>query len=196
LGLDDSSIVTAADGRQLLARIAECERIWGRPFFAERFVDGREWNLSLLGNGGQVQVLPPAEIDFSAFPLGKPRIVGRRAKFDADSFEFQHTPRRFDTQPAEAPLLAQLEKLAVECWRLFGLRGYARVDFRVDGRGELWILEVNANPCLAPSSGFAAAIERGGLGYDRGIAHILNHAAIHRADCSSADYVSYSADLR
>ena len=48
--------------------------------------------------------------------------------------------------------------LAVECWRLFDLAGYARVDFRVDSRGQPWILEINANPCLSPDAGFAAAL--------------------------------------
>ena len=52
--------------------------------------------------------LPPAEIDFSAFPPGKPRIVGHRAKWQADSFEYHHTPRRFDFPPSDGPLLDQL----------------------------------------------------------------------------------------
>ena len=47
------------------------------------------------------EVLPSAEIDFSAFPPGKPRIVGHRAKWEADSFEFHHTPRRFDFSPGD-----------------------------------------------------------------------------------------------
>jgi D-alanine-D-alanine ligase len=66
--------------------------------------------------------------------------------------------------------------LAVECWRLFGLAGYARVDFRCDEAGRPWILEINANPCLLPGAGFAAALERAGIGYDEGIQLILDAA--------------------
>ena len=92
------------------------------------------------------------------------------------SFEFQNTPRRFDFPPADAPLIRWLTDLAVECWRLFGLRGYARVDFRVDSAGQPWILEINTNPCIAPTSGFAAAVEQAGLSYDDGIQRIVEAA--------------------
>ena len=92
-------------------------RMTGKPFFAERFVEGREFNLSLLGD--PPEVLPPAEIDFSAFPADKPRIVGFGAKWAEASFEFQNTPRRFDFPAADAPLIRWLKDLAIECWRLF-----------------------------------------------------------------------------
>ena len=69
--------------------------------------------------------------------------------------------------------------LALACWHLFALRGYARVDFRVDESGEPWILEVNTNPCLSLDAGFAAAVERAGLGFADAIARIL--AATPRA---------------
>ena len=51
-------------------------------------------------------------------------------------------------------------------WMLFGLAGYARVDFRVDSAGEPWILEINTNPCLSPDAGFAAAVTQAGLSYE------------------------------
>jgi hypothetical protein len=66
--------------------------------------------------------------------------------------------------------------MALECWRLFGLRGYARVDFRCDETGQPWILEINPNPCLSPTSGFAAALDRADIGYDEGIQRILDAA--------------------
>ena len=50
-------------------------------------------------------------------------------------------------------LLAELSRLAADCWNQFGLRGYARVDFRVDRQGRPWILEVNSNPCLSLDAG-------------------------------------------
>jgi D-alanine-D-alanine ligase len=66
--------------------------------------------------------------------------------------------------------------LAIECWRLFDLRGYARVDFRCDDAGQAWILEINANPCILPAAGFAAALHRAGISYDDGIQQILQAA--------------------
>jgi D-alanine-D-alanine ligase len=73
-------------------------------------------------------------------------------------------------------LLCQLAYLARECWHGFGLRGYARVDFRVDQEGNPWILEINANPCLSPDAGFAAALERAGISFPQAVERLLDDA--------------------
>jgi D-alanine-D-alanine ligase len=180
--MDDASVVGPAATDEIADLVRKRTSMTGKPFFAERFVEGREFNLSLLGDSPDV--LPPAEIDFSAFPAEKPRIVGFGAKWTHASFEFQNTPRQFDFPAADGPLVRRLTDLAVECWRLFGLRGYARVDFRVDSAGQPWILEINTNPCIAPTSGFAAAVEQAGLSYDDGIQRIVE-AALPRFNSDS-----------
>jgi D-alanine-D-alanine ligase len=145
----------------------------GRSAFAEQFVEGREFNLAMLTGPDGVEILPPAEIDFSAFPSEKPRIVGYSAKWKEDSFEYHNTPQRFDFTDADRPLLNNLRDLARQCWTLFNLRGWARVDFRVDQIGRPWILEVNANPCLSPDAGFVAALQQAGITFDEAIRRIL-----------------------
>ncbi|MBW3539892.1 MAG: D-alanine--D-alanine ligase [Planctomycetes bacterium] len=174
--MGDDAIVTLADDTPLDERLRERERTTGRTYFAEAFIDGREFNLTLLGGVEGPEVLPPAEIDFAAFPEGKPRIVGYSAKWDERSFEYHHTPRQFLASAADEPLLDEMRSLARRCWDVFELTGYARVDFRVDSRGLPWILEVNTNPCLTPDAGFAAAVEYAGIGYDRAIGRILEEA--------------------
>jgi D-alanine-D-alanine ligase len=172
--MDDTAVIGPAPAMEISDLVRKRSAHSGKPFFAERFIEGREFNLSLLGN--PPEVLPPAEIDFSAFPTTKPRIVGFGAKWAESSFEFQNTPRTFDFPPADAALLHGLTNLAIECWRLFDLRGYARVDFRVDTAGQPWILEINTNPCIAPTSGFAAAVAQAGFTYEEGIARIVEAA--------------------
>jgi D-alanine-D-alanine ligase len=66
--------------------------------------------------------------------------------------------------------------VALKCWQVFQLRGYARVDFRVDAAGIPWVLEVNANPCISPDAGFAAALEQAGIAYADGIGRIVSTA--------------------
>ena len=135
------------------------------------------WRCSTLTAGPRV--LPIGEIVFVDYPDDKPRIVDYNAKWVEDSFEYNHTPRIFDVAPADVALRAELARLALQCWRLFGLAGYARVDFRVDSAGRPWVLEVNANPCASPDAGYAAMLAEAGLTYDQGISEIVQ-AALRR----------------
>ena len=173
VGLDEDSIITPADCNHLCREIAQRQNAWNREFFAERYIDGREFNLSLLAGERGPEVLPPAEIKFVDYPAGKQRVVGYRAKWDEASFEYQHTQRCFSFPAEDRPLLDRISALAETCWQVFGLRGYARVDFRVDETGNPFVLEVNANPCIAPDSGFVAAAERAGFNFTQAVARIL-----------------------
>lgn len=176
LGLDSDSVVSAEAPEHLHREIETRRERLGGEAFAEAFVDGREFNLSLLADGEGVSVLPAAEIRFEGFPPDRPCIVDYKAKWDETSFEYQHTVRGFDFAATDAALLAELATLARRTWDLFGLSGYARVDFRVDRLGRPWILEINANPCLSPDAGFMAAAERAGLAFDEVIARLLRQA--------------------
>jgi D-alanine-D-alanine ligase len=172
--LNDESILDSSDMAAIKRAIRGCQAEFGRPFFAEQFVEGREFNLSVIG--GKPEVLPPAEIDFSALPAGKPRIVNRDAKCDASTYEYHHTPRRFDFPAEDRPLVNRLCQLATDCARLFNVNGYARIDFRCDEYGEPWILEVNSNPCASPNAGFMAAMAQAGYSYDDAVERLLDDA--------------------
>ncbi len=161
IGLDAHSIVARAE--ELPAVAAARAAAHGGTWFAERFIDGREFNVGLLAGSDGPQVLPIAEMTFVDYPEGAPRIVDYAAKWDTTSFAYHHTVRDFDLPPVDGPLLARLGWIATACWRLFGLAGYARVDFRIDCAGRPWVLEVNANPCISPDGGFRAAADRAGL---------------------------------
>jgi D-alanine-D-alanine ligase len=173
VGIDDDSVchsaITAAS--RLHACLAR-----GRGWFAEEFIDGREVNISLLARPHGVEVLPPAEILFQDFPSGKPHIVGYAAKWRSDSFEYHHTPRDFARIRGDSALTGALMDTASTCWDLFDLSGFARVDCRVDADGRIWVLEVNANPCLSPDAGFAAAATAAGYTFADTIGRILASA--------------------
>ena len=170
--MDDAAVVDVGDACMLESLIREREQSIGRPHFAEQYIDGREFNLSVV-NG---KVLPAAEIDFVDFPPEKPRIVGHRAKWEPESFEYIRTPRRFDFPASDKSLLQKLARLSRRSWNLFELEGYARVDFRVDKNGLPWILEINSNPCLSPDAGFAAALENANIPFATAIEQIINAA--------------------
>jgi D-alanine-D-alanine ligase len=113
---------------------------------------------------------------FVGYAEDRPRILGAAAKWDELSSDYHQTTRSFHYPATDQPLLDELAALARSCWNAFDLAGYARVDFRVDADGQPWILEVNANPCLSPDAGFAAALEHSGISWEQAVARILNDA--------------------
>jgi D-alanine-D-alanine ligase len=173
IGLSEDAVIDTDQKTELRKKLEQHQPQLGHEGFVEAYIDGREFNLSLLIGEDGPEVLPPAEIQFDAYPEGKLKIVDYPAKWDEDSFEYAHTPRRFYFRENDKPLLQQLRNLAIACWQLFGLKGYARVDFRVDEDGSPWILEVNANPCLSPDAGFMAAARQAGIHIDEVLERIL-----------------------
>ncbi len=169
LGLDERSVMR---GRDAVRAIAERSARWKTEHFAEAYLDGREFNLALIEGPQGPEVLPIAEIVFEGF-ADAPRIVGYDAKWAPESAAYIGTPRRFGLEEESPDLAAKLKTLALACWRLFGLSGYARVDFRLDAHGEPAILEVNMNPCLSPDAGFAAAAKEAGLAYAAMVGRII-----------------------
>jgi D-alanine-D-alanine ligase len=173
VGLEEGSVVCPRDVQGLRQEIRNRLDEIGAEGFAERYVDGREFNLSILAGEEGPEVLPPAEIEFVGFGADKPRIVGYKAKWDEEALEYHNTPRRFGFGKKDRPLLRALKRNALRCWHLFQLRGYARVDYRVDPNGVPWVLEINSNPCLSPDSGFTAATVQADLSYEEVVGRII-----------------------
>ncbi|RJP25462.1 MAG: D-alanine--D-alanine ligase [Candidatus Abyssobacteria bacterium SURF_5] len=167
VGIDQESVFREAN--KLRAGLRDLFQRYG-CLLIEEYIAGREFNISLFGFPVP-ETLPIAEIDFDGFPPDLFRIVGYRAKWDVSSFEYQHSRRTFPRLPR--PLARKLEETALECFSLFGLRDYGRVDVRVDDRGRVFVLEVNANPCISPDAGFAAAGNQNDLHYVEMIDELL-----------------------
>lgn len=164
IGLHEEALKFAPNSESALAILSKLSDEEAESYFAEEYIDGREFNVSILSDeNGLPSCLPVAEINFEDFYEGRPRVVGYKAKWDPESFEYQHTNRKFQFSSKDSTLIDSLKKLALECFKLFRFTSYARVDFRVDKNGNPWILEINANPCISPDSGFMAAAREGHL---------------------------------
>ncbi len=174
IGLDASAVVDGIAAAR--RRIAEMTARYGGSWFAESFVDGREFAVALIEDPDRPREplpLPVAEMGFVDFPPDMPRILDYASKWDKESFAYLNTPHVLDLPESDRPLIEQMIELSQRCWRLFDLRGYARVDFRVDRAGRPYVLEVNPNPCLSPDAGFAAMLDRAGIGFEEGLDRII-----------------------
>jgi len=176
IGLDEESFISYTNTEKLLQEMSRRREKLGGSCYAEVYIDGREFNVALISGKEGVEVLPIAEMLFQDYDPDKPKIVDYKAKWIADSFEYNNTIRKYDFPQNDANLISELRKVALRCWDLFSLRGYARVDFRVDHNGNPWVLEINSNPCLSPDAGFAAALRQAKIEYREAISWILDNA--------------------
>lgn len=172
LDLDESNVFQGHDER--MKEIARSKS--NHHYFIEEYIEGREFNISILADLNGPEVLPLAEMEFLDFPAGKPKILGFRSKWDAQSFEYSHTTRTFQSGERDRLLHLRLIELCEACWKGFELKGYARVDFRVNEEGIPAIIDINANPCLSRSGGFAAALNQAGYSFTEAVKRILDDA--------------------
>jgi D-alanine-D-alanine ligase len=199
LGMNAGSVVTGSEATRAIGGHA---RRWHTDFFAEAYIGGREFAASLMEGPNGVEALPLRETVFQGFAAGAPQITGYDAKWTPESADWAGTPRRFGIEREEPALAAELNRLALACWHLFGVSGYARVDFRVDETGAPFILEVNMNPCLGEDAGFAASAAEAGLSYDALVARIAEIASApapyingHALAVSFADAIAWRSEV-
>ncbi len=161
LGIYPDSVVR--DEESLRRQVRRCLDNYKQPALVEAFIDGREFNVSVMENG-EAKPLPVSEIDFSAMPRDMPRIVGYEAKWFEDNPLYQKTPPVCPA-PIDDDLRAKLQGLAAAAFQVMGCRDYARVDFRMDAKGRPFILEVNPNPDISTNAGYARALKAAGIEY-------------------------------
>jgi D-alanine-D-alanine ligase len=139
----------------------------------EEFIDGREFNSSVLGNR-EHEVVEISEITYT-LPEGLPRILTFESKWFEDTEYFRGTGVQC---PAEitGELREMITDIVLASCRAAGCRGYARVDMRQAADGSIKVLEVNANPDITPELGIARQAAARGMSYPALIQRIVDLA--------------------
>ncbi len=172
LGIDQGSVVESPEG--LAQALARLESSHGGDALIEAYLPGREFNVGVLALP-EPEALPVAEIAYDV-PAGSWPILTYDAKWAVGSAADLASPAvcPADLRPELASSLAEL---AVEAFRATGCRDYARVDFRLDARGNPMILEVNPNPDIGPGAGWARALRASGRDYAATLAALARQAS-------------------
>jgi D-alanine-D-alanine ligase len=126
----------------------------------ERFVDGRELAVSVLGD----EPLPVVEAIL---------LEGDRYDFEA-RYEIGRTRFVCPAELSEAEERAVVEA-ALGTYRALGCSGFARIDLILDNEGP-WLLEANAIPGLTDTSLLPQAAEAAGLSFEQLVERILDLA--------------------
>lgn len=175
VGVTSEAVVLTPD--ELRARIAYVLEAFGQPALVEDFVDGRELHVSLWGNG-TVEMLPPAEMDFSAFADVRDRLCTYDSKFSPGSLHYDRIELRLPA-PLDEGEYARLERTALATYRVLGCRDYARLDIRLRD-GVPYVLDVNPNPDISADTSTALAARVAGYSYGALLSRLVGFAATRR----------------
>jgi D-alanine-D-alanine ligase len=132
----------------------------------ERFVDGREIAVSVLGTD-RPEALPAVEA-----------VLAEGHFYD---FEARYTPGLTElVAPADLrPALAEeVSRIALDCYALLGCRGFGRVDMMIDADERVWVLEINSIPGMTDTSLLPKAAQAAGLSFDEVIERVLDDASL------------------
>lgn len=177
VGIAQASVVR--DETQLRERTEFVHRQLGTDAIAERYIDGREIYVGVLGNQ-RLQTLPIWELRFADLPDDAARIATDKVKWD---YEYQKKHGiswgRADKIPAE--LAERINRVCKRAYRALHLTGYARIDLRLTDDDSFYVLEANPNPDLSYGGEFAEAAEAAGLSYKALLDRILRLGLNYRA---------------
>jgi D-alanine-D-alanine ligase len=192
VGITRESVVWTRE--TLEQRVAYVLSHYRQPVLVERYIDGREIYVSMLGRSeGAPDVFPFYEIDFSEMPADRPRIVSFEGKWVEDSAEYNGTKpvRCTNVSPETAE---RIKTTALTAFEALELRDYARVDIRLAADGIPYVIDVNPNCDLSDvAGGFSKAAKAAGLSYEQVIVRIVELALARKPN---ADTIPLSARSR
>jgi D-alanine-D-alanine ligase len=191
MGVDTKAVVH--NEAELRERVAWVIARYHEPALVERFIEGREVTLGLLGNpppehswrtfngvkgnalyggtfdeairGGAFHFFPPEEIDFNAYPVETGGIYTNQLKVElGDAFHVKCPA------PLTPKQIRELQRLTAATFQVTGCHDVARVDFRLDkhDNDKPYILEINPLPGMSPGySDLCIAAEVEGIDHVR-----------------------------
>jgi D-alanine-D-alanine ligase len=144
----------------------------GSGALIERYVEGREFYVGVIGNG-QLHVLPVWELIMDKLPEDAKRIATERVKWSRKyQQKYGITSREADNLPEGKT--DEIRDLAKRVYQALGLSGYARIDMRMDAEGQLYVLEANPNPQIAEDEDFADSAKKADYQYKELLQELLN----------------------
>jgi D-alanine-D-alanine ligase len=169
IGISQASVVE--DAAKLQERVTFIHDSINTDAIVEQYVEGRELYCGIIGNQ-RLQVLPVWEMTFAHMPESQRRIATERVKW---SEKYQKRVG-IETGPAtDLPEGAaeRVQHISRRVYQVLQLSGYARIDLRLDAKGDIYVLEANPNPQIACAEDLARSAEAAGLPYPALLQRIL-----------------------
>ena len=164
----------------LTKRIRIISENFKKEVIVEEFVDGREFTVGVIGNNGDFKVLPIIEQKFGLLPPGMNKIAGYELKWIYE-YKMKSVSDVYDC-PAKISkkLEEEIKTTAKELCRVLDVRDAARIDYRLNDKGDLYFLEINTLPGINPdpneTSCYPLAARTAGMDFKEMIRQILASA--------------------
>jgi len=170
LGISQASLVESDE--KLAERVRFIHESIGTDALVEEYIEGRELYVGVIGNE-RLRVLPTWELDFGKLTESGEPIATARVKHSPE-YQKKHRIDIRRAQDLDPAVERQLQRTTRRVYRMLELDGYARVDYRLTARNEVYLLEANPNPEVAEKEEFASAAAAVGLKYRALLARILS----------------------
>ncbi len=141
---------------------------------AEEYINGRELYVTVMGYR-QLTILPPREMVFKKMSDEQPRIATYKAKWD-DKYRKRWGIDSVPAKDLDKSTIKKINDLCRRAYRALDARSYLRFDLRLTQDGEVYIIEPNANPCIANIDEMAQAAKHAGMSYQDLIQYVLEQA--------------------
>lgn len=175
LGITNDSVVTNRDA--LLRRIDYVLHELKRPALVEEFIDGDEYDVSILGNSDdQQRILPLSRSVFTSMPEGYWHMYPYEAKFLGSEVHKKNIEVQRPPKGVSGKLTSLISEIALDAFNVVGCSDYGRSEVRVDSRGNPYVLEVNPNPSIGPTDCVPTVAALAGLSYGDFLEEILQLA--------------------
>lgn len=168
-GISLASVVDTEEALQ--KRVSYIHDTLNLDAIAEEYIPGREFYVGVIGNK-RIRAFPLIEMKFLKIPHDETRIASYKAKWDSG---YRKKWGICNVFPGKLPQGLE-QSIHHECKRAYkelNMKCYARFDVRVTPGGRVFIIEANANPCLAKDEDFAMAAQKMGLTYEQLINKII-----------------------
>jgi D-alanine-D-alanine ligase len=169
-GISQASIVQ--DDDKLKERVSFIHESVGTGALIERYIEGREFYVGVMGNG-HVHVLPVWELIMDKLPDDARRIATERVKWSR-AYQDKYGIRSEEARNLPEGKAEEIQHLAKRVYRALGLSGYARIDVRMDVAGSVYVLEANPNPQISHDEDFSDSAEKDGYPYKDLLQELLN----------------------
>jgi D-alanine-D-alanine ligase len=170
LGISQASVVESDE--KLRERVAFIHESVGTGAIAEQYIEGRELYACVIGHR-RLQVFPIWELRMDRLREDVHFVATERVKWSR-KYQKKHGVKWVEAQGLPDETVRRVRSLAKRIYRILGLSGYARIDFRLGADGRLYVLEANPNPEIGYGQEVAESAETAGISYEALLQRILN----------------------